>query len=170
LGRVPTIPVVATDTNVLINLVHINRMDLLGKLPPYSFVVPEQVTKEVKDPAQAAAVRTAIVTTLLDEVQLTRLPELQLYAQLVRTLGIGESACLTLAECRGWLIASDERKTFYREAVRRLGEGRILNTAGILIRAITLDMITLEEADDAKAILERNRFRMKFASFRDVIP
>ncbi len=35
--------VVVTDTNILINLIHIGRLDLLGKLPPYSFVVPEEV-------------------------------------------------------------------------------------------------------------------------------
>jgi len=38
--------VVITDTNILINLTHIGRLDLLGKLPPYSFVVPEEVVKK----------------------------------------------------------------------------------------------------------------------------
>jgi hypothetical protein len=34
---------------VIINLTHIGRLDLLGKLPPYSFVVPEEVVKEVRE-------------------------------------------------------------------------------------------------------------------------
>jgi hypothetical protein len=38
--------VVVTDANILINLIHVGRLDLLGKLPPYSFVVPEEVVKE----------------------------------------------------------------------------------------------------------------------------
>jgi len=42
--------VVVTDTNILINLIHVNLLDLLGKLPPYSFVVPEEVVKEVREP------------------------------------------------------------------------------------------------------------------------
>ncbi len=39
---VPTVHVVVTDTNILINLAHVNLLDLLGKLAPYSFVMPEQ--------------------------------------------------------------------------------------------------------------------------------
>ena len=58
--------VVVTDTNILINLTHIGRLDLLGKLPPYSFVAPEEVAKkEVKEPAQMEAIQTAISSGLL---------------------------------------------------------------------------------------------------------
>lgn len=38
--------VVVTDTNILINLLHVGLLELLGKLPPYSFVVPEEVGSE----------------------------------------------------------------------------------------------------------------------------
>lgn len=85
-------------------------------------------------------------------------------------LGSGEAACLALAQSRGWLIASDERRVFFREVVRRLGPGSILNTAGLFVLAIHSGAITVDEADDAKALLERHRFRMRFASFRDVLP
>src|SRR5713226_7248472 len=130
--------IVVTDTNILINLIHVNRIDLLGKLPPYSFVVPEQVVAEVTNPLQASALKTALKTGLVQEVRLTELSELRLYGTLIWTLGSGEAACLALAQDKGWLIASDERKTFFREAVNRLGTNRILNTAGILIKAIKL--------------------------------
>ena len=158
-----------TDSNILINLAHINRLDLLGKLPPFSFVVPEEVIKEITDQGQAGLLRDAIASDVLQEVQLSSIAELLVYARLVRTLGSGEAACLALAECRNWLIASDERKSFYREAVVRLGQERILNTAGILLKAIRLHVLTVEEADQAKALLERRRFIMKFASFRDLL-
>lgn len=167
---VALIRVVVTDTNILINLIHIGRLDLLGKLPPYSFVVPEQVVKEVKEPSQSAAVQAAIASGLLQEVRLTEIPELTVYAELVQTLGIGEAACLSLAQCRGWLIASDERRKFYRETIGRLGTGRLLNTAGILIHAIKLGVISIEDADHAKFLLEQRKFVMKFSSFRDVLP
>jgi hypothetical protein len=52
--------VVVTDTNILINLIHIGRLDLLGKLPPYSFVVPEEVVKEVTGFDQAQALQSGI--------------------------------------------------------------------------------------------------------------
>ena len=85
-------------------------------------------------------------------------------------MGIGEAACLSLAQCRGWLIASDEKRKFYREAIARLGTGRLLNTAGILLHAIKLGVITIEEADHAKSLLELRKFKMNFGSFRDILP
>ena len=158
-----------TDSNVLINLAHINRLDLLEQLPPFSFVVPQEVIKEITDVAQSELVQGAINAGSLREVQLDSIPELRTYAQLVRTLGSGEAACLTLAESRGWLIASDEKRKFYREAMVRLGQDRIINTAGILLKAIRLNVLSVDEADGAKILLEQRRFTMKFTSFRDLL-
>lgn len=79
------------------------------------------------------------------------------------------SACLALAQARQWLGASDECRTFLREAHSRLGEGRIPNTAGIHVLAIRAGLLTVEDADAAKAILEQRRLRLKFDSFRDVL-
>src|SRR5271154_1251844 len=164
------IRVVVTDTNILINLIHIGRLDLLGKLPPYSFVVPEGVVKEVREPLQAQALHTAMSSGLLSEVQLADPAELKVYAELIQILGSGEAACLSLAQCRHWLIASDEKKKFRRETLARLGAGRLLNTPGILSLAISGGIITVEDADRAKAVLEQHRFIMSFASFHDVLP
>lgn len=158
-----------TDSNVLINLAHINRLDLLDRLPPFSFVVPQEVVKEITNVAQSELVKGAISSGSLREVQLDSIPELRIYAQLVRTLGSGEAACLALAESRGWLIASDEKRKFYREAMVRLGQDRIINTAGILLKAIRLKVLDVDEADEAKTFLEQRRFTMKFASFRDLV-
>ena len=166
----PIVRVVVTDTNILINLLHIGRLDLLGKLPPYSFVVPEEVVKEVREPQQAQALHTAMSSGLLSEVQLADPAELKVYADLIQILGSGEAACLSLAKCRHWLIASDEKKKFQRETLARLGAGRLLNTPGILSLAISGGIITVEDADRAKAVLEQHRFIMSFRSFRDVLP
>jgi len=166
----PPARVVVTDTNILINLTHIGQLDLLAKLPPYSFVVPEQVVNEVKDPDQAGAIHAAISSGFLQEVQLTAIQELAIYAELIQIMGIGEAACLSLAQCRGSLIASDEKRKFYRETVTRLGSGQLLNTAGILLHAIKLGVITVENADQAKSLLELRKFKMNFRSFRDILP
>ena len=166
---VERIVIVVTDSNVLINLAHINRLDLLDRLPPFSFVVPQEVVKEITNVTQSELVLGAINSGSLKEVQLDSIPELRIYAQLVRTLGSGEAACLALAESRGWLIASDEKRKFYREAMVRLGQDRIINTAGILLKAIRLNVLNVDEADEAKAFLEQRRFTMKFASFRDLL-
>jgi predicted nucleic acid-binding protein len=39
----PVTRVVVTDANVLINLLHVSRLDLLSTLPGHEFVVPEHV-------------------------------------------------------------------------------------------------------------------------------
>jgi hypothetical protein len=52
----------------------------------------------------------------------------------------------------------------------RLGPGRLLNTPGIFTYAITSGVITVEAADQAKALLEQRRFIMSFSSFCDVLP
>jgi predicted nucleic acid-binding protein len=169
LVSIKSIAIVVTDSNILINLAHVKRLDLLEQLPPFSFVVPQEVIKEITDVDQCELVQGAINSGWLREVQLDSIPELRIYAQLVRTLGSGEAACLALAESRGWLIASDEKRKFYREAIVRLGKDRIINTAGILLKAIRLNVLTLDEADEAKILLEERRFTMKFASFRDLL-
>jgi len=51
----------------------------------------------------------------------------------------------------------------------RLGQGRIINTAGILLKAIRLNVLNVDEADEAKTFLAQRRFTMKFASFRDLL-
>jgi predicted nucleic acid-binding protein len=101
LVSVESIVIVVTDSNVLINLAHINRLDLLQHLPPFSFVVPQEVVKEITDVAQNELVQEVINSGSLREVQLDSIPELRTYAQLTRTLGSGEAACLALAESRG---------------------------------------------------------------------
>jgi predicted nucleic acid-binding protein len=169
-ARVPlVVRVVVTDANILINLTHIGRLSLLEELPPYSFVVPEQVVCEVTEPLQRAAVGMAIASGWLEQVRLTKIGELTVYAELIQTLGAGEAACLSLAQCRNWVIASDEKRKFYRETTARLGTGRLINTAGILLHAITLGVLTVEDADRAKQQLEQRRFLMTFHSFRDLL-
>ena len=74
-----------------------------------------------------------------------------------------------MAEQRGWLVAVDERGRFLRMARERIGEGRILNTPGILLLAIRAGLLSVDEADGLKARLETERYRMKFDSFRDVL-
>jgi predicted nucleic acid-binding protein len=160
----------AYEHSILLNLIHVGLLDLLGKLPPYSFVVPEEVVKEIREPRQAQALQTAISAGLLLEERLTDPAELKVYAELIQTLGSGEAACLSLAECRQWLIASDEKKKFRRETLARLGAGRLLNTPGILTLAISRGILPIEDADGAKAVPEQHRFIMSFRSFRDVLP
>lgn len=39
----PVLRIVVTDSNVLINLMHVSRLGLLGSIPGHEFVVPDHV-------------------------------------------------------------------------------------------------------------------------------
>jgi predicted nucleic acid-binding protein len=160
--------IVAADANILINFIHLQRVDLLGYLTEYDFVIPQEVRGEITDPGQRAAVRGAIDAGILRLVVIEDVQTLRLFAELTGLMGRGEAACLSLAITQDWLIASDEKRRFRREALARLGTGRLINTPGLLLLSIRAGLITIEEADAMKALLEQRRFRMKFASFRDL--
>lgn len=160
---------VVVDANVLINLAHLDRLDLLGSLEGFDFVIPQEVRQEVTSAEARARLDGALSLGHLRETGLEGLETLTLFADFLQIMGQGESACLALATMRGWYIASDEKRAFLREAQRHLGPGRILNTPGLLLLAIRRRLLTVEQADEAKAILERCRFRMAFGSFREIL-
>ena len=107
--------IVAADANILINFIHLQRLDLLGRLTEYEFVMPEEVRGEITDPNRHAALLGAIDAGILRLVVIEDVPTLRLFAELTG-LGRGEAACLSLAITQNRLIASDEKRTFRREA------------------------------------------------------
>ncbi len=161
--------IVLPDANVLSNLIHVDRLGLLGALPGYEFAVPPEVEAEVSVPEEAETLARGFQAGHIDRVSFSSTDELELYAELVQTLGRGEAACLAIAQVRGWYVASDERRRFLRLARERIGRGRILNTAGIFVLAIGAGLVTVAEADRDKRVLEGYRFEMRFSSFREVL-
>lgn len=164
-----TTSIVITDTSILINLSHTGHLALLGRVVGLRFVVPDEVVAEVTEPDQLRALEAAIADGSLRRESIISVDELALFAEFSQILGSGESACLALASNRGWLVACDEKRVFLREARGRLGAGRILNTPGLYVLWIRAGLLTVEEADFAKAVLDANRFKMSFSSFRDVM-
>ena len=161
---------VAVDASVLINFIHVGRLDLLAELPGYECLVPDHAAEEVTRPSQRAALRKFLESGRLHPVCITDPGEMREFADLRTRLGDGEAACLALAQSRGWLVACDEKRAFLREADQRIGRGRVLNTPSLLVLAILAGCITVEEADRFKAILETRRFRIRARSFRDLLP
>ena len=63
-------------------------------------------------------------------------------------MGDGEAAGLAMAITRNAVVAtSDENRCFQREAYRRLGGGRTLNTSGLLVLAMRIGEMTEAEVD-----------------------
>ena len=100
---------------------------------------------------------------------LTDLDALALFAELVQVMGRGEAASLALAAGKDWYLACDEKRVFRRKAIEILGEDRLITTPGIIVLCIRQGLITIDEADRLKAILETKRFKMTFGSFREVV-
>ncbi len=161
--------IVLTDTSVLINFLHVGLLSLLGALAGFDFVLPVEVRREVRHPEQAEALEEAIQRGSLKQIEITEPAEMDLLAKFTEVMGLGEAACLAVAESRGWLLASDERGRFARIAAKRLGQGRMVNTPGLLLLAIQQGHLTVAEADRVKAKLEKHRFKMKFGSFGDLV-
>jgi hypothetical protein len=74
-----------------------------------------------------------------------------------------------LAEKRSWVLGTDDSKGAKWKKVISAPGIQILNTPGIILLAIRMGVLTIQQADEIKDILERNRFHMGFASFGDLV-
>jgi hypothetical protein len=54
-------------------------------------------------------------------------------------------------------------------AIRLLGAARIITTVDIFLLSIRAGLLTVEEADAAKAVLAANRFTVVFGSFAELL-
>lgn len=159
---------VACDASVLINFLNIDRMDILAEdVSRYRSVVPAAADAEVTRPTQRDRLDLAYREHIVYKAGAESVQELIEFEQLTRSMGKGEAACLVLAMCRGWMLASDEGNPFRRMAIERIGENRLIGTVAIIVAAIKNGHMTVPEADDAKTSLEEYRFKMPFESFAE---
>ena len=157
------------DASVLINLLHTERLRLFCTLGILQFVVTPETIEEIRYPEQRALVEEAAAAGVLQTKQISGAASLRLYTELRKSMGKGEAASLALAKARGWRIASDDGKgAFRRAAVEHVGKGCLLTTADLYLMAIRAGSLSIEEADQDKAILEACRFKMPFTSFADL--
>lgn len=160
---------VVADTCIVVNFILAGRLDLLEHHADYHFVVTEHTREETRVPAELQELEAAIAAGDLEEIQVDDPEELAIFATLNAVVGRGEAAAIAVAEKRGWVVATDEKKRTRREVEARLGKERLLTTPGVLLKAILNGAISLAEADGIKAKLEQHRFVMDFASFADLV-
>ena len=161
--------VVVTDANIVINFIHVGMLGALPAMVDMDFVVPDEVYEEIRRPDQREVLDAALAARAWVRDSLMEPEAIELFATLAVTMGRGEAASLALAVTRGCFVASDERRVFLREARHRLGEGRMVNTPGLLVLAIQRGTLTVADADAAKVVLETRNFKMKFGSFAELI-
>ena len=159
----------ACDTCILINFALVDRIDLLTTLTEFKLCIPEDVWAEIERPDLRQIIEQHLSSGQLQLVRLDAPDELALFAIYSKVLGKGESACLAIAENRGWAIATDESKD--RKWRRTIADKKfqIINTQTLILRSIKAGRITVQEADAIKATLELNRFRLSINSFADLL-
>jgi predicted nucleic acid-binding protein len=160
---------VCTDACVLINLAHVSRLDLLGQIQDMIFHAPQEVLNEVTEPGQMRKVEEALESGVLHRLKIFDVEELEAVAKYVEQFGKGESACLAVAIHRHWVVATDETKD--RRLSREIASRgiKLINTPGILLKAIRQGSLSVQAADLIKAELEENSFKMSFKSFQELV-
>lgn len=150
------------DTTLLSNFAHIRRPDLL-----------------------VAAFRQPLtVRPVMDElevgVQIGRLPlvdwgwlaivelddEERLRAEVLnRMLGKGESACIALAQSRGYIVLTDDRDA--RRVAQHAGLS-VSGTLGALMNLIRYGLLSVSEGDGFLEVMKRNGYRCPVASLSEL--
>ena len=125
---------------------------------------------EITDRAQRAQLLKAIQDKTLRIIKITDPLDIQEYFQLRKVMGQGEAVCLTLAENKGWIVGTDEKRRVRREILERLGKWKQITTVDLMVLAIRSGVISIEQADAYKKTMEENNFRVKFDSYRHFFP
>jgi len=164
--------VVITDTSVLINFLVLDRAGLLAGVPTHRFVVTDHVRAEITAHyhEQLQRLEQAFSAQLLEEITVSDLAEVQLFAELTaKGLGIGECSAIAVAVHRQLTLAIDDKQAIKKVASLGL-KVPILTTESLMVLLIQQGAVSVDEADAMKLEWETNhRFRLTFSSFRERI-
>jgi predicted nucleic acid-binding protein len=141
------------DACALFNLVHGEVFEVIVRMldPPPCF--GPQVRSECR--SIATVLDHALGASRIELLDDGILPA-SLFFELLEKyeLGAGETECLTFASVQPLLVCSDDRRA-RNMATKELGEGRIIGTLGLLVRATELSVLTPEAAFGAYELMRR---------------
>jgi predicted nucleic acid-binding protein len=141
------------DACALFNLVHGEVFEVIvGMLDPPACLGP-QVRSESR--SIAGVLDQALGASRIELLDDATLPASLFFALLEKyELGAGETECLAFASVQPLIICSDDRRA-RNMATRELGEGRVIGTLGLLIRATELSVLTPGAAIAAYELMRR---------------
>jgi len=160
---------VCVDACVLINLAIVGRVDLLGQIRDVAFHVPQEVLDEITIVEQRNQVENVVKSGGLMIAKIDAVDELRAFAEYSGRFGKGESACLAIASCRKWVIATDETKDKRLSHEISVKKIHVINTPGLLLTAIRQGVLSVNDADGIKGELEKHRFKMSFDTFGGLV-
>lgn len=162
--------IVITDTSVLINFLVLDKAGLLARLPAHKFLVTDHVRAEITAhyPEQLQRLEAALTYGVLEEIRVTDLAEVQLFAELsAKGLGVGECSAIAVAVQRRLVLAIDDKRAIKKIAASGYHLA-ILGTESLVVLLIKNEVLTVADADGMKVEWEqRHRFKLTFASFAE---
>lgn len=102
--------IVMLDACLLINLLLVDRTDILAGLTGYDFRMTEMVLDEIRDYAQKAEVSRLREDGVLRLERVEDAGTLKEIDELCLTLGRGEASCIAIARRYGFSVGTDDRK------------------------------------------------------------
>lgn len=162
--------IIIADTNVLINFLRIDRLDLIAR-HSHQFVITEHVREEITEhhPVQRQMLQKAIEDGIFEEKAVNALNELQLFGKLMSEgrIGSGECSAIACAVCSGYKLAIDDNRAI-KEAHKISAALEIIGTQELMVSMISERLLEIDEADEIKNAWEaEHRFKLKISSFRD---
>jgi len=164
--------IVVSDASVLINFLRIDRMDLIGDYS-LDFVVTDHVAEEISRqyPDQRQRFALAIKSGAISQVTVSNPEEMAIFGSLMqsRRLGAGECSAIAMAVCGQHVLAIDDRRA--KSQARCTSKAlQIVGTQELMVWMIAENLLDIAEADGIKNEWAlRHRFRLKIASFREVV-
>lgn len=152
------------DNTVMSNFAGVERHDLLRIAFGDTLATAQQAFDELE-----AGVRAGKLPSLdwqwlpiwtLDAAEMPR------YNELLRSLNVGEAACLAMAITRGCRVLTDDRDA--RELSRHL-RIPISGTLGVLTRLVDIGHFTLDKADNLLLQMIATGYRSPVSSLRNII-
>ena len=165
--------IIIADTNVLINFLNIERLDLIAG-HSHDFVITDHVKGEITDfyAHQQNQMEQAIRDGTLTEQQLSTLAEMDLFGMLSQSgrLGHGECSAIACAVHGKHKLALDDKKATNKALTSISQDLDILRTQDLVVSMIEESLLNLAEADAIKETWEtQHRFRLKIESFAELL-
>jgi predicted nucleic acid-binding protein len=160
--------IIIADANILINFIRINALYLLENLPEKKFGITPAVYEEILPGRGRERVDEAIQKGAIKVYRVESSQALALFYRYTETFGIGEASCLALAKEQGWILATDDRQC-RNLAAKEIGKSRITGTVDLIRDAIETALLTITEADQLLVLLEKENFKVKFKSFKEIL-
>ena len=165
--------IIIADTNVLINFLNIERLDLIAR-HSHDFVITDHVKAEITDDFahQQKLLEKALKDGVLTERQLIAPEEIDLFLNLSSSgrLGHGECSAIACAVHGKHKLALDDKKATNKALTSISQDLDILRTQDLIVSMIEESLLNLAEADAIKETWEtQHRFRLKIESFAELL-